>query len=107
MKVKLLGGGREVGRVGILLDDGAKRLLIDYGLNPGNPPSFPAASPPVDFALLSHAHLDHSGMLPWLSSRYNTKIYSTPLTKEISEVLYKDMLKIAESNGYPFPYGEH
>ena len=107
MRIKLLGGGKEVGRVGILLNDENKKLLIDYGLNPGNPPTFPAASPPVDFALLSHAHLDHSGMLPWLSSHYNTRIYSTPLTKEISEVLYKDMLKIAESNGYPFPYGEH
>jgi len=106
MKVKLLGGGREVGRVGILLDDGDKKLLIDYGLNPGNPPSFPAASPPVDFAVLSHAHLDHSGMFPWLSSHYHTPIYSTALTKDISEILYKDMLKIAESNGYPFPYGE-
>jgi len=107
MRVKFLGGGKEVGRIGVLFREENKKLLIDYGLNPGNPPSYPLPSPPVDFAIVTHAHLDHSGMVPWLSSRYNTQVYSTILTKEIGRILYEDMLKIAEANGYPFPYGEN
>ncbi len=106
MNVKFLGGAREVGRVGILINYENKSLLVDYGLNPGNPPSYPQVAPPVDFVLLSHAHLDHSGMIPWVASHYNAKVYSTWLTKEISNVLYNDMLKIAGANGYPFPYGK-
>ncbi len=104
MKVKFLGGAREVGRLGILLSSEHKTMLIDYGLNPTQPPTYPDEAPHVDFAILSHAHLDHSGMIPWIASRYGADIYSTPVTKDLSRILYEDMLKIAEANGYPFPY---
>ena len=106
MIAKFLGGAREVGRVGILSNFNGKKLLIDYGLTPEEPPIYPMESPPVDYAILSHAHLDHSGMIPWICNRYNTKVYTTALTKEISEILYRDTLKIADTKGHPFPYGE-
>jgi len=106
MKVQFLGGGDEVGRVGILVEHEDSRLLFDYGLTPERPPKYPQQSPEIDFAFLSHAHLDHSGMIPWLCSRYDVPVFSTPLTKAISEILFKDTLKIADANGYPFPYSE-
>ncbi len=107
MKATFLGGGREVGRVGILSEIENEKILIDYGITPENPPLYPIESPPVSNAIVSHAHLDHSGMIPWLCNRYNAKVFTTPLTREISEILYRDTIKIADSTGYPFPYSEN
>ena len=104
MKATFLGGGREVGRVGIFVELENKKILIDYGISPQSPPLYPIESPPVEHVILSHAHLDHSGMIPWICRRYNTKIFSTKLTKEISQILFYDSLKIADASGYPFPY---
>lgn len=106
MITKILGGGKEVGRVGLLnkLDD--VLFLIDYGFMPQEPPQYPIESSEVKNAFLTHAHIDHSGMIPWLCSRYNTKVFTTPLTAEIAEILYKDSLKLAYAKGHPFPYGE-
>lgn len=106
MKVQFLGGGNEVGRLGILVEYQNTRFLCDYGLTPESPPKYPQQSPEIDFTFLSHAHLDHSGMIPWLCGRYDAPVFSTPLTKEISEILFKDTLKIADANGYPFPYSK-
>ena len=107
MVTKILGGGREVGRVGLLnkLDDII--FLVDYGFMPQEPPQYPIESSEVKNAFLTHAHIDHSGMIPWLCSRYNTKIFTTRLTAEIAEILYKDSLKLAYAKGHPFPYGEN
>ncbi|MBC7081326.1 MAG: MBL fold metallo-hydrolase [Thermoplasmatales archaeon] len=104
MIATFLGGGREVGRVGIFLEIENKKILIDYGISPQNPPVYPIESPPVKDVILSHAHLDHSGMIPWICRRYNTRVFSTKLTREISQILFYDTLKIADASGYPFPY---
>jgi len=106
MKITVLGGGREVGRLGLFTEFERGTVLIDYGITPSNPPEYPLESPPVNNAILTHAHLDHSGMFPWLCSRYHTRVFSTPVTAEIAELLYRDSLKIADSRGHPFPYGE-
>lgn len=107
MNATILGGGKEVGRVAIFNELENERIMVDYGLIPHEPPKYPIESPPIKNAVLTHAHLDHSGMIPWLCSRYNTRVFTTPLTREISEILYRDTLKIADSRGYPFPYGEN
>lgn len=104
MDIEFLGGGEEVGRLGIFARINGNSMLFDYGLTPGEPPEYPKQSPPVDFVFLSHSHLDHSGMMPWLSRRYDMPIYSTAVTQEISKLLFNDTLKIADANGYPFPY---
>lgn len=104
MDITFLGGAHEVGRVGILAQLNGSSLLFDYGMTPGEPPAYPKQAPPVECLFLSHGHLDHTGMAPWLSGRYHVPIFSTPVTQEIARILFSDSLKIAKCNGYPFPY---
>lgn len=101
---QFLGGSNEVGSLAMVLEADGIRLLYEYGMTPSNPPSFPLPPPPVDITLLTHAHLDHSGMIPWLCSRENHQILSTELTKQISKVLFKDTVKIAKTEGYASPF---
>lgn len=104
MKVKFLGGGQEVGRLGILVENDGAKALFDYGMTATDPPSLPMEAPPVDAVFLTHSHLDHCGMIPWLSSRYDVRVYATPITKEISVLLMFDSIKVGQLEGYPEPY---
>jgi putative mRNA 3-end processing factor len=104
IKIQFLGGVEEVGRLAMVLETGDIRLLFEYGMSPGKPPAYPLPPPPVDLVLLTHAHLDHSGMIPWLFSRTDQKIMTTRLTGEVSDLLHKDSIKIAKSEGYATPY---
>ena len=104
VKIQFLGGVEEVGKLSMVLDVNNIRLLFEYGMSPGKPPEYPLPAPPVDLVLLTHAHLDHSGMIPWLFSKNDQKIIATDLTNEIAQLLHKDTLKIAKSEGYAAPY---
>ncbi|HJX04393.1 MAG TPA: MBL fold metallo-hydrolase [Thermoplasmata archaeon] len=101
---EFLGGGDEVGRLGILLRCPGTRLLIDYGITATDPPKYPAPCPPVDIAFLTHSHLDHCGMIPWLTSRYDINVVCTSVSKEIGMLLIEDSIKIGEAEGFPEPY---
>jgi len=104
IKIQFLGGVEEVGRLAMVLETGDLRLLFEYGMSPGKPPSYPLPAPPVDLVLLTHAHLDHSGMIPWLFSKADQNILTTKLTAEITDILHKDTIKIAKGEGYAIPY---
>jgi putative mRNA 3-end processing factor len=104
VEINFLGGASEVGKVAMLMRLKAQQLLFDYGMSPGKPPSYPIPAPPIEFTFLTHAHLDHSGMIPWLCRRYGTKVISTSVTTEVAEVLQKDSLKVAKAEGYSIPY---
>ena len=54
-----LGGASEVGRVGAVLGGNGGRLLLDYGIQPDDPPRFTLPAPDVDALLLTPAHLDN------------------------------------------------
>ncbi|MGQ9587569.1 MAG: MBL fold metallo-hydrolase [Thermoplasmata archaeon] len=101
---EFLGGGHEVGRLGILLRCGGRRLLFDYGMTATDPPQYPMPCPPIDLMLLTHSHLDHCGMIPWLTSRYDIDIISTSISREIGILLMDDSIKIGAAEGYPEPY---
>ena len=104
IKIQFLGGSNEVGSLAMVLETDGMRLLFEYGMTPGKPPTYPLPPPPVDLTLLTHAHLDHSGMIPWLCSRADQTILGTELTSVISNLLHKDSVKIAKMEGYTAPY---
>lgn len=104
MRIKFLGGAEEVGSLGLLLETNGVRLLCDYGLSPTRPPKYPSRVQGVDLILLSHAHVDHSGMIPWICSRQNTEVLATTLTQKVAELLAYDSLKVVEAEGFPIPY---
>ena len=100
-----LGGGNEVGNVGIVLEDHTtNRLLLDYGIAPTSPPKYPKESPPVKNAIITHSHVDHLGMAPWLPANYNTNLHGTKLTAEISHMMWNDCYKISSIEKYPLPW---
>jgi len=99
-----LGGGQEVGRLGIHLTCPGARLLFDYGMTATDPPLYPAPCPPIDVVYLTHSHLDHCGMIPWLTARYDIPVVATGASRDVSMLLIEDSIKIGLSEGYPEMY---
>jgi len=102
--IQFLGGASEVGRLGMLLRKGPETLLFDYGMLPKDPPQYPLPAPPVEKLFVSHAHLDHSGMIPWVCGRRDTQVVLTPPTAEVADLLLQDSLKIAAIEGFDPPF---
>lgn len=109
LRVRVLGGGREVGRaaVAVSLGDGRQSLLLDYGVNfdEEDKPRFPEHVKPSEVAglVLTHAHLDHVGAAPMLHVTSKVSTVATALTKRLCEIMIKDFIKIS---GYYLPYEE-
>ena len=107
VKVKVLGAANEVGRSGFLVNSDNTNLLLDYGVmfakKRTDPPSYPLHVKPkeVDAAIITHAHLDHSGCIPSLFNGGSADVYSTSPTIDLSVLLIEDMLKI-EKNQHEF-----
>lgn len=104
MKFTFYGGADEVGGLAVTVEDGFGRVMFDYGLIPKDPPIQPLPAPPVDEIILTHAHVDHSGMIPWLTSRYQVPVHGTHPTKDVGKLLMLDSLKVAKMEGYAEPY---
>ena len=90
MKIKVLGAAGEVGRSGFIVNCDGTNLLLDYGVmfakRRNDPPSYPLHVRPkdVDAAIITHAHLDHSGCIPSLFNGGNTDVYCTSPTLDLS-----------------------
>src|SRR2546425_521254 len=106
MDFQFLGGAAEVGRLGIILKKGPPSLLFDYGLLPRAPPQYPMPAPPVDGMFISHAHLDHTGMIPWVTRRQDVDVVLTPPTADVADLLLADSLKIADAEGFDAPFDD-
>ncbi|WP_440770889.1 MBL fold metallo-hydrolase [Natronorubrum sp. DTA28] len=92
MKLRFLGGAREVGRSAILVNDA---LLLDFGMLTANPPQFPVETPAPEAVVVSHGHLDHVGTVPaLLSGDARPPIHWTPPTYELTMTLARDTLKL-------------
>ena len=105
IRFHFLGGGNEVGNVGCIIEDNTgTRVLIDYGLAPTKPPKYPDQSPPVTDAIITHSHIDHIGMVPWLTRFNNVKFHGTSLTADVSEIMWRDTYKVSKIEGYPLSW---
>ena len=105
LRYHYLGGGNEVGNVGCILeDDGMNRLLLDYGLAPTSPPKYPHEAPAVTDTIITHSHIDHLGMAPWVVSRHRSKLHGTSLTGAISTPMWRDCHKVSSIEGYPLAW---
>ncbi|WP_458206762.1 MBL fold metallo-hydrolase [Haladaptatus sp. NG-SE-30] len=103
MKIEFLGGAREIGRSAILVNDA---LLLDYGMETGNPPQFPVGDPDPEAVVVSHGHLDHVGAVPsLLSGDARPPIHWTPPTDELTLLLARDTLKL-HGGSYDCPFTE-
>jgi putative mRNA 3-end processing factor len=106
LKARFLGGGDEVGRLGMVLSTDRYKFLFDYGMNPTKPPTFPMLAPKVDGVFVTHSHLDHVGMLPWLNKNGGANVYATPPTLSVIPILLYDTVKIATLEGGSLPFEE-
>lgn len=87
-----------------LLEAGGKKILIDCGLIQGSKVSEEENREPfvydpasIDALFVTHAHLDHIGRVPLLvKSGFRGKIYSTPPTKDLAEIMVEDGLHLME-----------
>lgn len=88
-----------------LIEAQGKRILLDCGTFQGLPDvrernrSLPFKPESIDCVVLSHAHIDHSGMLPLLVKRgFSGPIYATPATIDVSRHMLEDMAGIEISD---------
>jgi metallo-beta-lactamase family protein len=105
-KIIFLGAAGTVSGSKYLIDTGETRFLVDYGMFQGpkklrelNWQPAPVRPSSVDHVLLTHAHIDHSGMLPVLVREgFKGKIWSTPVTAEICKISLLDAAHLQEED---------
>lgn len=101
MNLEFIGASREVTGSLYLLSAGGRKILIDCGMEQGGDsyenkplPLNPAA---IDAVVLTHAHIDHSGMIPALSARgFRGPVYATPATRSLCDIMLRDSAHIQE-----------
>ncbi len=114
VRVTILGGGREVGGNAFLIQTRESSILIDAGIRVGasepgeifpkfNVPEFSIEE--LDAVIVTHAHLDHSGMVPYLFKYgYRGPVYCTEPTKYLMALLQRDYVELARKEGRLSPY---
>lgn len=107
MKITFWGAAREVtGSLHLLETEGGKRILLDCGLYQGYKHGFdepneewPIPPSEIDFVILSHAHIDHCGLLPRLVKEgFDGPIFSTPATRDLAAIMLLDSAHIQEKD---------
>ena len=100
IRITFLGGGG-IGNMGIIVQHDNNAILLDFGMSVANQ-NIPRWHPALRFVkaiLVSHAHLDHTGGLPYLVSHENEKRwYASPTTKILTEKLLYNTASITRGN---------
>ncbi|WP_436934850.1 beta-CASP ribonuclease aCPSF1 [Halovenus marina] len=114
VRITTLGCCREVGRAAFILSTPETRILIDCGDKPGADDEVPYLQVPealgsgassLDAVVLTHAHLDHSALIPLLFKYgYDGPIYTTEPTRDLMGLLTLDYLDVAAKEGRAPPY---
>lgn len=104
-KLKFLGAAQNVTGSCYLLESGDCRILVDCGLyqerafRNRNFEPFPVPPDTIDAVLITHAHLDHCGLLPKLVKEgFKGKIHCTRAAAEIAEIVLLDSARIQEED---------
>ncbi len=112
IRVTALGGFRQVGRSCSLLNTQDSKILIDCGVDVSSAASTPYLHLPevlpletIDAVVVTHAHLDHSGLVPLLYKYgFDGPVYCTPPTRDMMTLLQMDYLKVAAADAKKVPY---
>ncbi|MCC7554275.1 MAG: beta-CASP ribonuclease aCPSF1 [Methanobacteriaceae archaeon] len=113
-RVSSMGGFKEVGRSCMLLQTPNSRVMLDCGVNvaaPDDKGSYPFLNVPefsideLDAVVISHAHLDHCGFLPYLYHYgYDGPVFCTTPTRDLMTLLQLDYIDIAHREDNPLPF---
>ncbi len=105
IKLKFLGAARNVTGSRYFIESHSVKLLLDCGLyqerelRSRNWGPFPVPPHTLDALLLTHAHLDHCGLLPKLVREgFRGKVYCTTATSDIAEVMLLDSAKLQQED---------
>ncbi|MBI1912171.1 MAG: MBL fold metallo-hydrolase [Deltaproteobacteria bacterium] len=105
MKLKFVGGASTVTGSCYYLEINKLKILVECGMHQGNNSNemnrnnFPFVPSEIDFIFVTHAHIDHSGLLPKLMKEgFKGTIFSTPATRDLLEPMLYDSASIQESD---------
>ena len=103
MNIYFIGAAHEVTGSCTLLEACGKKILVDCGMEQGGNVyenvEIPYAYGEIDALLLTHAHIDHSGRIPFLvANGFGAPIYSTEATYELCRIMLMDSAHIQESD---------
>ena len=103
MKLSFFGADQCVTGSCHCLEVGGKRILIDCGLQQGRDEvdnrTLPFAPGSIDYVLITHAHIDHSGRVPMLiKNGFQGRILTTRLTAQLMSIMLQDSAHIQESD---------
>ena len=101
MKMTFLGAAHEVTGSCTYLEVGDKKGLVDYGMQQGRDlfENEPIPVPPeeLDFVLLTHAHIDHAGLLPLLWKQgFRGAVYTSSATVQLCDIMLRDSANIQQ-----------
>lgn len=106
-RITYLGSARQVGRSCILLSTPQSRILMDCGIDvASDDEAYPYLEAPefnikdLDAVIISHSHIDHTGLLPYLFKfGYRGPVYCTLPTRDVMALLQLDAIKIQRNEG--------
>lgn len=101
MKLTFVGAAHEVTGSCHFLQAAGKNILVDCGMEQGpdlyENPGLPISASEVDYVFLTHAHIDHSGMLPKLAKEgFKGQIFTTYATADLCDIMLRDSAHIQE-----------
>ena len=101
MKIQFLGADHEVTGSCHYVEVGHRRFLVDCGMEQGpdiyENQEIPVNASEIDYVFITHAHIDHSGLLPLLYSHgFRGSVYATQATMELCGIMLKDSAHIQE-----------
>ena len=99
MRLTFLGADHEVTGSCHYLQACGKNILVDCGMEQGNDvyenQELPIPAADVDYLLLTHAHIDHSGLIPLLYAKgFRGRIFTTNATKQLCDIMLRDSAHI-------------